>query len=166
MKRKVLGFTSLVLSSLFLLGSCSFDKDDNDNISGGASVGNSNSSVGEKVDSMYIYVNDVKLEVELEGNKACSELVNRLNKSDVSVSMTRNGGFEQYGDLGFSLPTNNTTLTSQCGDVYLYNSRYICLFYSESTWSYTKLGRITNKSNSEIVSLLSNEDVDIVLSLG
>ncbi len=119
----------------------------------------------ERAGMIYINVNGTVLEVELIDNQATRVLVETLQKGNVTVALQKNGGFEQYGDLGFSLPASDSHLTAQCGDVFLYNARYLCLFYSESSWSYTGLGRVVNRDRSEIENLLSGNDVTVTLSL-
>jgi hypothetical protein len=56
------------------------------------------------------------------------------------------------------------SLTTNPGDIVLYSSNQIVLFYDSNTWSYTKLGHI-NLSKSELTDLLGDEDVVITLNL-
>lgn len=148
----------------FMLTACATKPNNNNPPQSSVAENFANESKGD-VNMLYIYINGNKLEITLENNSATQELLKILKNGNVVVALQKNGGFEQYGDLGFTLPTNNQQLTAECGDVFLYNSRYICLFYSTSSWSYTKLGKIANKSNVEIKSLLSGSNVTITLSL-
>ena len=51
------------------------------------------------------------------------------------------------------------------GDIVLYNSNQICLYYGNNSWSFTKLGRI-NLSENKIKELLSTSDkVTITLEI-
>ena len=59
------------------------------------------------------------------------------------------GGFEQVGSIGSTLPSADTRITTNPGDIVLYSSNQIVLFYDSNTWSYTKLGHI-NLSKSEL----------------
>lgn len=78
--------------------------------------------------------------------------------------MSKYGGFEQVGSIGSTLPSADTRITTNSGDIVLYSSNQIVLFYDSNTWSYTKLGHI-NLSKSELTDLLGDEDVVITLSL-
>ena len=49
------------------------------------------------------------------------------------------------------------------GDIVLYNSSNIVLFYGSNTWAYTKLGKM-NLSEQELIDLLSNGNVKIKIS--
>ena len=54
-------------------------------------------------------------------------------------------------------PTSN-------GDIVLYRSDRIVLFYGSNSWAYTRLGKM-DLSENEVVRLLSNGDVSIRLTL-
>lgn len=161
---KIISCFSILICLGFILTACD-TKANNTQPPNSPAIENPSDENKGDVNMVYIYINENKLEITLENNNATQELLKKLRNGNIEVSLQKNGGFEQYGDLGFTLPTNNQQLTAECGDVFLYNSRYICLFYSTSSWSYTKLGRITNKSNIEIKNLLSGSNVTIILSL-
>ena len=78
--------------------------------------------------------------------------------------MSKYGGFEQVGSIGSILPSSDTRITTNPGDIVLYSSNQIVIFYDSNTWAYTKLGHI-NLSKSELTDLLGDEDVVITLSL-
>ena len=50
------------------------------------------------------------------------------------------------------------------GDIVLYNSNQICLYYDNNSWSFTKLGHI-NLIKSELRELLAEEDA-VTITLG
>ena len=121
----------------------------------------------EELTVMYLYISDNKLKVTLAENKAVTALVEILKQGDIIYTADDYGGFEKVGNLGFSLPTNNTQLTTQAGDVILYSGNQIVLFYGSNSWSYTRIGRINGYSNSELHSLLGagNGSVQVIISL-
>ncbi len=116
---------------------------------------------------MYITVNGNKLGITLAENPSVAALVERLKQGDVIYTANDYGGFEKVGSLGFSLPTNNTEITAQAGDVILYSGNQIVLFYGINSWSYTRLGKINGYSVSELKSLLGagNGSVQVTISL-
>lgn len=119
----------------------------------------------EEVTKIYITINKNKIEVELAQNSSVDALVARLKKGDITYTANDYGGFEKVGNLGFSLPTSNTEITTQAGDVILYAGNQIVLFYGSNTWSYTRLGQIKGYSDSELSSLLGAGSIQITLSL-
>ena len=116
---------------------------------------------------MYLTVNGNKLEVALAENSSVDALVGILKQGDVTFTADENGGFEIYGDIGHSLPTNNTHLTAQAGDVFLYAGRYLCFFFGSNSYSYTEIGKIKGYSASELRTLLgaNQGSVQVTVSL-
>ena len=121
--------------------------------------------VNESMNTVYIKVNNNVLNIELEENSATIELKERLKNGDIVVNAHEYGGFEKVGNLGFSLPREDTNITTSAGDIVLYQGNQISLFYNSNSWSYTKLGKIQNISSSELESILGNGDVTITITL-
>lgn len=78
-------------------------------------------------------------------------------KDGLTIELHQYGDFEQTGLLGFTLTSNDTQMNVGAGDIVLYNSNQICLYYDNNSWSFTKLGHI-NLSKSELRELLAEED--------
>lgn len=87
-----------------------------------------------------------------------------LAKDGLIITMSKYGGFEQVGSLGTTLPSNDERITTSPGDIVLYSSNQIVIFYESNTWAYTKLGHIV-LSKSELTELLGEDDVTITLTL-
>ena len=126
-----------------------------------------NSGVEElvKVENIKIKVNDEVLIMKLEQNSATRELVEKLEKGNISINAHEYGNFEQVGSLGFSLPKSDTQIKTKSGDVMLYEGNQITFFYGSNSWNYTKLGEIINKSESELKDILGSKDVTLILSI-
>jgi len=65
----------------------------------------------------------------------------------LTISMTELNGNEKYYDLPQSLPTNAVNLNiAQAGDLVLYNSNTLVLFYEtfSTAYRYSRMGRIDN----------------------
>ena len=106
-----------------------------------------------------------RLKVLMEENSSTAELRTMLAKEDIRIEMSENGGFEQYGDLGKSIASDDRSINGKAGDVLLYDSRYICVFYGSNTYSYSRIGRIQDADESELKELLSGTDMTITLTL-
>lgn len=119
----------------------------------------------ENIDMIKIKVNSNVLEAKLEDNEATKSLVERLKNGDISVNANEYGGFEKVGNLGFSLPKNDKSITTSAGDIVLYQGNQISLFYNSNSWSYTKLGRVQNVSGAELKNILGSGDVTLILSI-
>lgn len=90
-------------------------------------------------------------------NESVKEL-KKLAKDGLTIELHQYGGFEQVGSLGSTIKSNDSSITTNAGDICLYQSNQIVFFYGSNTYSYTKLGHI-NLSKSELVELLDDEDV-------
>jgi len=85
-------------------------------------------------------------------------------KDGLTIELHQYGDFEQTGLLGFTLVSNDTEMNVGPGDIVLYNSNQICLYYDNNSWSFTKLGHI-NLSKSELRELLAEEDT-VTITIG
>lgn len=124
------------------------------------------SSVGAADDNVIkLNVNNHTFDVKLEKNSATDELVKKLHEGNITVDAKDYGGFEKVGNLGFTLPSDDEDLTASPGDLMLYQSNQLSLFYQDHKWDYTKLGEIQNASQDQLKNILSTVDVTITLSL-
>jgi len=105
------------------------------------------------------------LPVRLASNSATETLITMLENGPITYEANDYGGFEKVGALGFSLPTSNSQITTQAGDVVLYNGNQMVLFYGSNTWSYTYLGRIEYESATELESFLKAGQGNISVKL-
>ena len=110
---------------------------------------------------LTLKINDIEVDVIWTDNDSVRTLKN-LAKDGLTINMSKYGGFEQVGSIGSTLPSADTRITTNPGDIVLYSSNQIVLFYDSNTWSYTKLGHI-NLSKSELTDLLGDEDVVITV---
>lgn len=120
-----------------------------------------NSSMNEFI----VEVNNRKLVVEAENNSAVKALIEKLKESDVVVNAQDYGNFEKVGELGFSLPREDKNITTEAGDIVLYQGNQISLFYNSNSWSYTKLGKIKDITADELKNILGSGNVKITLMI-
>lgn len=101
---------------------------------------------------------EMKLQIEtggstftatLEDNEAVTAFVEMLEDEPIVIEMDDYSGFEKVGSLGTSLPTSNSQMTTQAGDIVLYNSSQIVMFYGSNSWSYTKLAEVDDLTGWE-----------------
>lgn len=116
---------------------------------------------------LYITIDSSTMPVTLVDNTATRELVAALQQGDITYEAHDYGGFEKVGALGRSLTASDTQITTQAGDVILYNSNNIVLFYGSNTWSYTRIGSMEYGTLDELKSFLKagQGNVRVKLSL-
>jgi flavodoxin len=119
---------------------------------------------GFKTGELKMTVNGSPVAVEWEDNESVKALKEAVKESPLTIDMSMYGGFEQVGSLGMTLPRNDVSITTASGDVVLYSGNQLVVFYGSNTWAYTRLGKITDKSESELTELLSNGNVKVEVS--
>ena len=161
--RKIIGLLCLFLLSTTIITGCSKTDNNTTNMKEN-DITNNNESSGElKVSEIIIEVNGKKLTVSLEDNSSTVALVEKLKNQDIVVEAHDYGDFEKVGELGFSLPRNDTQITTKAGDLILYQGNQLSLYYDVNSWNFTKLGEIKNTSTKELKELLGSGDVKLTL---
>ncbi len=108
-------------------------------------------------------IDNQRLEVAWERNASVRALQKLAAQGPVDVRMSRYGGFEQVGDLGFSLPMADEQTETEAGDIVLYQGRQIVVFFAPNAWAYTRLGRIAGKTAGQLKEMLDRRQVRLTL---
>ena len=116
-------------------------------------------------ETIKITVSGKTLPVKIEDNEATKALVAALNEASITYEAHDYGGFEKVGALGRTLPSSDTRITTQAGDVILYSGNQIVLFYGSNTWSYTRIGQMQYGSLDELKSFLKAGEGNISVTL-
>lgn len=127
------------------------------NDSNAESVGNTSED-----DNMKLFINDVEIPVIWENNNSVAEILEEATNGDIVISMSMYGGNEQVGSLGKRYSSNDKQTITHNGDIVLYNSSNLVVFYGSNSWAYTRLGKM-DLSEKEVTDLLSNGDVTITI---
>ena len=114
----------------------------------------------DNINEMKLYIDEILLDVSWEDNDSVKALKEIL---PLTINMSEYGGFEQTGMIGQNIVRNDKQIDVVPGDIVLYNGNQISVFYSTSSWPYTKLGHIENKTNEELNALLNKESVTFTL---
>lgn len=112
-----------------------------------------------------ISLGDAEFTVTLENNESAQALKEMLTNGAITLSCSNYGGFEKVCRLGVTLPSNDTQITTTVGDVMLYSSNQIVIFYASNSWAYTGLGRVDEEYIDRLEEILSGNDTEITLSL-
>lgn len=96
-------------------------------------------------------------------NNSVDAFIELMKTAPVVINMSDYSGFEKVGSLGTSLPTSNSSITANAGDIVLYNGNQIVVFYGSNSWSYTRLGEIDDLSGWE--EALGSGDVTVAFSI-
>lgn len=113
--------------------------------------------------TLSLKIGNTEVDVNWLDNDSVTAL-KKLAKDGLVIDMHMYGGFEQVGSLGTTITSSDTRITTSPGDIVLYSSNQIVIFYDSNTWAYTKLGHI-NLSKSLLTDLLGDKDVTITITL-
>ena len=138
-----------------------------DNNTNAENVENTNNDdIGGDNMKLNIEVNGRNLIATLAENLSVEGLVERLQEGPVTINMSDYANMEKVGSLGFSLPRNDENISTEAGDIILYQGSSFVIYYGHNNWSLTRLGKIDNISQSELMDILGDGNVTITISLG
>lgn len=126
---------------------------------------NDNVNDDDNYSTMNLKVNNSTMKVKLSDNAATKALVERLKEGAITYNAHDYGGFEKVGALGFSLPSNDTYITTEPGDIMLYTSNQLCIFFDSNSWEYTPIGKIEGITKQQLKDAFGTGEVSITLSL-
>ncbi len=96
-----------------------------------------------------------------EDNPSAEAFIEKLSEEPLELNMSDYSNFEKVGQLPWSLPQNNESITTSPGDIVLYNGDKITLYYDENTWELTRLARIGQATKEELLEVLGKGDVTV-----
>lgn len=113
----------------------------------------------------YAKIGTQTLQIQAEDNTSAQAFLDLLAEGDITVQMQDYGSFEKVGSLGTTLPTNDTQITTQPGDVILYQGNQITIYYDTNTWNFTQLGKIQDVTAQQLKEILGDGNVTVTFSL-
>lgn len=121
-------------------------------------------SEGEET-MLHITVNGTTLTATLANNSSAEAFRELLANGPCTIQMSDYGNFEKVGPLGQSLPTNNQQITTEAGDIILYQGNQITIYYDRNSWNFTRLGKINGVTSQQLRDILGSGDVSVTFSL-
>lgn len=112
---------------------------------------------------LKITVGDQELLATFADNSSADAFRDLLAQGPVTISMDDYGGFEKVGSLGTTLTRNDTRITTQPGDVILYQGNQITIYYGTNTWNFTRLAKIND--STDLQAKLGTGTVQVTFSL-
>ena len=112
---------------------------------------------------LKITVGDQELLATFADNSSAEAFRDLLAQGPVTISMDDYGGFEKVGSLGPTLTRNDTRITTQPGDVILYQGNQITIYYGTNTWNFTRLAKIND--STDLQAKLGTGTVQVTFSL-
>ena len=105
------------------------------------------------------------LAATLADNSSAMAFYELLENGPVTIKMTDYGNFEKVGPLGTKLPRNDTQITTQAGDIILYQGNQITIYYDTNSWNFTRLGKVDGVTQAELKKILGKGNVTAVFEI-
>nr|WP_319400731.1 cyclophilin-like fold protein [uncultured Carboxylicivirga sp.] len=160
---------ALFLFSTLMILTASCSGEDNNSVidddNNGTEVPDEDGDNDKNSNSMILTIGNTTLTATLADNSSVDALVEDLKKGPISVDMRDYGNMEKVGDLGKSYPRNDVSITTEPGDIILYQGSALVIYYAPNSWSFTRLGKIDDITQQELKDVLGNGDVTVTLSL-
>lgn len=119
----------------------------------------------EKEKMLKIKVENRTMTAALVENSSTAALKDLLAKGEITIHMSDYGNFEKVGSLGAVLPRNDEQITTEAGDLILYQGNSFAIYYDTNSWNFTRLGKINDITQAELKSILGNGNVTVTLSM-
>ncbi len=113
----------------------------------------------------YAHVNGSVLSIIAAENSSADAFLDLLKAGDLTIEMRDYGSFEKVGPLGTTLPRNDEQITTEPGDVILYQGDQITIYYDVNSWNFTRLGKVQDLSPAELKAILGAGNATVTFSL-
>ncbi len=115
---------------------------------------------------LIMKIDGTEVSVAWENNESVDAIRELAASGGLEINMSMYGGFEQVGPIGQSIPSSDEQTTTEAGDIVLYSGNQVVVFYGSNSWAYTKLGRITGKTEQELAEMLGKNNVVLSFEIG
>lgn len=114
---------------------------------------------------MNLEIGKYSFTATLVDNSTTKALKEMLAKGPITIDMRDYGDMEKVGSLGTNLPRNDEQITTEPGDLILYQGNAFVIYYAPNSWNFTRIGKIDDVTQEELKEALGNGDVKGTLSL-
>lgn len=101
----------------------------------------------------------------LAQNSSAEALVEMLSEGTVTIQMSDYANMEKVGSLPDSLPGNDEQISTEAGDLILYQGNSFVIYYDTNSWNLTRLGKINDMNQQELKEILGDGDITVELLL-
>ena len=116
---------------------------------------------------LYLTIGGVTKTATMVSNSSTEALVAQLQQGDITYEAHDYGNFEKVGALGYTFPQNNTQITTEPGDLILYQGSNLCIYYDTNSWNFTRIGKLDNMTQTDIKTWVNagGDNVSVTLSI-
>jgi hypothetical protein len=114
---------------------------------------------------MKLQIGEYLFRATLADNSSAKALREMLEEGPITIDMRDYGNMEKVGSLGTTLPRNDEPITTEPGDLILYQGNAFVIYYAPNSWNFTRIGKIDDATQGELKEALGDGDVKVTLSL-
>lgn len=101
----------------------------------------------------------------LADNSSAQAFAELLREGRLTIEMSDYGSMEKVGPIGQTLPANNEPITTEPGDIILYQANSLVIYYDTNSWNFTRIGKIRDVTQKELLDALGSGDVSVTFAL-
>ena len=108
----------------------------------------------------YIKINDKEFEFEFKDTEVANQIKSKLPFTVKMTNLNGNEVYYQFSGESFT-PNHKAVGTINMGDIYLYRSNFLVLFYKTFTtsYSYTEIGKL--KDATGLDTIIGSSDIEV-----
>lgn len=115
--------------------------------------------------TMYVIAGDTTFTAVLADNSSAQAFAELLREGPLTIEMSDYGSMEKVGPIGQTLPANNEPITTEPGDIILYQANSLVIYYDTNSWNFTRIGKIRDVTQKELLDALGSGDVSVTFAL-
>lgn len=114
---------------------------------------------------MKITAGDTVFTAELADNSSAKALKELLADGPLTIEMSDYASMEKVGSLGTELPRNDEQISTDAGDIILYQGNSIVIYYGTNSWNFTRIVKINGVTKQELLDVFGDGDVTVTFSI-
>lgn len=118
---------------------------------------------GNRRNQMKLKIGNRTLTATLADNSTAEALLNALAEGPMTIDMRDYGNMEKVGSFGMNLPRNDEQISTEAGDLILYQGSAFVIYYDTNAWNFTRIGKIDNITQKELKEILGRGNVTVTL---
>lgn len=115
--------------------------------------------------AMKITAGDTTFMATLANNSSVEALKELLAEGPLTIDMSDYASMEKVGSIGTNLPRNDEQITTGAGDIILYQGNSLVIYYDTNSWNFTRIGKINDVTQAELLEAFGDGDVTVTFSL-
>lgn len=115
--------------------------------------------------TMKITAGDTTFTATFADNPSAEALKELLIEGPLTINMSDYASMEKVGSIGTSLPRNDEQITTGAGDIILYQGNSLVIYYDTNSWNFTRIGKINDVTQKELLEALGDGDITVTFSL-